>query len=325
MSGFVFEGMTPALQAWVDYAGQAGADPQERDRLKGLVPPALLARWWAAQRVWRCRDEARVGEPVVHAAPSGRYRLEVTTHAEGPRTWAYAKGRVYDGETLVAEILRNFSHFPFVWVEGHASGHDYLIGGEDYQGQTVIELDTGRRAEHLPPEAAEGRGFCWADFALSPSGRTLAVEGCYWAWPYELRLVDLGDPLTALPVLTYFGDEASIRWLPDEPDAGDVTRRVELYAPTGGRADDLSDAEEADLQRRQAAGETDLWRTEARVERWVRGSIAAHAGVQIDAFPAGEALWAEGLRNVQALIDRAPPADQALLLARLAARASTPD
>ena len=112
-------------------------------------------------------------------------------------SWSYTRGRVSHAETgaALADVKRNYSGFPFLWVEDHPSGHDYLLCGEDYQGQTFIELDTARRRDFLPDEAAKGFGFCWADYELMPDGVTLKVEGCYWACPYEYKFFDVSDPI----------------------------------------------------------------------------------------------------------------------------------
>ena len=317
MDDFVFDELTPALQAWLDHISQPNHDPAERDRLRAAVPRDLMTRWRRAQSQWRCRDESQTGEADVHRSPSGRYTLHVTRHAEGPTTWSYSRGWVYEGEHLIAEICRNYGHFPFAWVEHHPSGHAYLIGGEDYQGQTVIELDTGRRADHLPPEADEGVGFCWTAYEASPSGLTLAVDGCYWACPYELRLVDLSDPLAGLPVLTYLDDEGTFAW--QDTDTCLITRQMERYAPTGTPVNQMSDEEEADQLRRQAAGETGLWRTEAVADTWVRPSPAEVVAQQMAIIEQSSRLAREELlNNLKELVRRLPEGDRAGWAERLA-------
>lgn len=125
---------------------------------------------------------------------SGRYRLVITGHATGPGTWSYSKGIIFSGSKFVVEVRRNYRRFPFLWMEDHVDGRDWLVCGEDYQGQTFVDLQTGEKVENLPVEAARGHGFCWAGYELLGDGRTLLVDGCYWACPYELRLYDVSDP-----------------------------------------------------------------------------------------------------------------------------------
>ena len=43
-----------------------------------------------------------------------------------------------------------------------------------------------------------GEDYYWAVYSISPNLLFLAVDGCYWACPYEVRIFDFSDPL-ALP------------------------------------------------------------------------------------------------------------------------------
>jgi len=133
----------------------------------------------------------------IHASPSGRYVLTTGSIETKPGCWSYyTLGSIKraSGEPIV-EVKRNYSSFPFEWIEDHPSGHDLLVCGENYQGQTVIELDTGRRRDFLPAEAAKGHGFCWVSYYYAPEQRLVVVSGCYWACPYETRFYDFSDPM----------------------------------------------------------------------------------------------------------------------------------
>jgi len=130
-------------------------------------------------------------------SPSGRYRLLVRNYGTKPGCWSYSRGTVYrvsDGAE-VGDVKRNYCWYTLAWIEDHPNGHSYLICGEDYQGQTVIELDTGRRRDHLPKEAKEGIAFCWVSARFDKDSRILVVNGCIWAAPYEYRFYDFADPI----------------------------------------------------------------------------------------------------------------------------------
>lgn len=151
-----------------------------------------------------CRPSTQVGDTKNHYSPSKKYRLVISSHATGERSWNYTKAQVFKdtSDKPITVVCRNYSHFPYLFVENHPNGHDYLICGEDYQGQTIIELDTGKRVDYLPSTAEKGFGFCWAEYYISPGKKTLAVEGCFWGAPYEVWLVDFSDPMKMpLPVL----------------------------------------------------------------------------------------------------------------------------
>lgn len=126
-----------------------------------------------------------------HVSPSGKYLLEIAAYASPNHSYG-SQGVVKSGGRTIAVVNRNYDHFPFAWAERHPNDHDYLICGEDYMGQTVIELDTGERRDYVD----EDEGFCWVECSVSPHHRFIAVHGCYWACPYELMVFDMTQPLT---------------------------------------------------------------------------------------------------------------------------------
>ncbi len=137
----------------------------------------------------------------------GKYELSIdNTSSSGWQSRGTVKS-VADG-SVIAVVERNYHSFPYLFISAHKNEHDYLVCGEDYQGQTVIELDTGKRRDYLPAEAAEGHGFCWAGYELM--GNILLVDGCYWACPYEFRFYDFSDPMNGWPQLEYSDDYVDV-------------------------------------------------------------------------------------------------------------------
>lgn len=129
-----------------------------------------------------------VSSRTKHQSPTGNYQLTI----EGAK---YARGivtRVCDGK-IIADIKRNFSHFWFSWSV-HANGCEYLLCGEDYQGQTVVNLTKEKISTYFPKSGYEGRGFCWTAAYTSPDSKILAVDGCYWAHPYDIVFFDFSEP-----------------------------------------------------------------------------------------------------------------------------------
>ncbi len=177
------------------------------ERLKGVSreesKPVLegvseaLREAYGAFRKDRMYDPENAQKSWEKLSPSGKYKLVVTSYTSGPGTWNVTEGKVFrvDSDQPIASIRRNYSSFPYLFIEQHANGHDFLIGGEDYQGQTVIELDTGTKRGLLPEEARQGHGFCWAHYTYHPETKLLLVDGCHWACPYEYRFYDFSDPM----------------------------------------------------------------------------------------------------------------------------------
>lgn len=154
-------------------------------------------------------------------SPSGKYRIVIESYKTTSGAWNYTRGLVYNDTKLIADVKRNYCSFPYLFVEDHPNGHDYLICGEDYQGQTIIELDTGKRIDYLPDGAKKGYGFCWAHYETSPDKTLLVVEGCYWACPYETIIMDFSDPMT-LPYIELENADDFIGWNGNLPLIGEI-------------------------------------------------------------------------------------------------------
>lgn len=192
---------------------------------------------------------AKRGATTAHESPSGRYRLDVVAWSPSSG-WAYTEGVVRAGAAseLISTVRRNYPAFPFTWCKDHPNGHDYLLCGEDYQGQTIIELDTGRRVDYLAAEAEQGVGFCWAKHHLAPKKNILVVDGCYWACPYELVAFDFSQPL-ALPYAELYrwsGDLAEVVGF-DSHGTLTWTFEREVRLSDGKPYDDLTESENAEL------------------------------------------------------------------------------
>ncbi len=129
------------------------------------------------------RNRTKVSER--HHSPSKQFYLVVEHYKTTKGGWDYTKGCIYTYYgRLVAEVKRNYSSFPFCWfVSRHEE--EFLMCGEDYQGQSVVFPKTGAVVHHRPVAADKGGGFCWAVIEQE-SPTTLRVEGCYWGGPYEI-------------------------------------------------------------------------------------------------------------------------------------------
>ncbi len=139
-----------------------------------------------------------LGKRVI--SPSGRYELETYCYSTGPKSWNYSRGivkRLSDNK-IIADVKRNYGHFWHAWVE-HANGNEYLLCGEDYQGYSVINLTEETYDVFFPESGYRGFGFCWVEVHPSPDGLVLAVDGCYWACPYEIVFFDFSNP-SVLPL-----------------------------------------------------------------------------------------------------------------------------
>lgn len=154
------------------------------------------------------QEEYEPGRREVFS-PSGRYKLLIRSYHTKPGAWNYSRGTVYrvEDDLEICDIKRNYSTFHHSFVV--KDGQEWLISGRSYMSQTIVNLDT---AESFEPSGNhyDGQAFCWAQGYLSPDGNTLAVLGCYWACPYEIKFFDFSHPASG--------------WseLPIEPDSENV-------------------------------------------------------------------------------------------------------
>jgi len=188
---------------------------KDKDKIKAFGKQLSHEELYRAKRLETEERFAarRAGEPrEAELSPSDKYKLVVTPYNQGKGYWSYSQGDVYvqGSDKPLFSVKRNYSHFPFAWIENHPDGHDYMICGEDYQGHTVLQLDTGKRRDYFPRSGHDGVGWCMVDFHPSPKGDMIAIEGCHWACPYEVKIFDFRKPL-----------DGPLRVLSDEKDYSD--------------------------------------------------------------------------------------------------------
>lgn len=186
------------------------------------------------------------GEDKEVISPTGRYKLRVSKYGEvGKACWEYSRGivsRVSDGKIL-ADVKRNIGHFWHTWVE-HPNGNEYLLCGEDYQVYSLVNLTQATYQVYFPDGGYQGVGFCWTAVYPSPDRMALAVDGCYWACPYEIVFFDFRTP-DRLPYkeLGRFSNLTECEgWLDNETFA--LTREVEIRKSDGVPYEQLSEEEQ---------------------------------------------------------------------------------
>lgn len=188
--------MSPADEAKAFFERAQTLDSEDLREETKKLPEAVQEAFWKLRKASHF-DPKNLVKSTESLSPSGKYKLVVSSFKTGPGTWNYSQGQVFaqGSDTPIATVQRNYGAFPYLFVEDHPNGHSYLICGEDYQGQTVIELDTGLRRELLK----KGHGFCWGSYEWLPSMQALLVDGCFWACPYEFRFFDFSDPMSGWP------------------------------------------------------------------------------------------------------------------------------
>jgi len=136
----------------------------------------------------------------------GKYLLIIEDLERDNNSWNYTKGiikRISD-DKIIFEIERNYSNFNHKFFI--KDNEEWLFTGKTYMSQCFINLDKEICYDNsselkLTEEYKKGQSFCWSNIFLSPDEKTLAVHGCYWAYPYEYKFFDFSDPSKGWPLL----------------------------------------------------------------------------------------------------------------------------
>lgn len=166
-----------------------------------MIPSHKVPDWYRKKRLM-VQDAFQLGKPKLHlskteTSPSERYYLEVVPYEISKNGWDYCEGVVFRKGTRdkISTVHRNYGSMPIAWCENHLKTRDdYLICGEDYQGLTVVNLNTHEKFDWISDEAEGGGGFCMVDAIVSPDHSIIAVHGCFWGGPYEIKFFDFNDP-----------------------------------------------------------------------------------------------------------------------------------
>ena len=156
------------------------------------------------QLVSQLSIEELPGSNETHHSPCGRYTVEVTEllgkgDGEWPSQLLRIVARRVCDQTQIVEMVTDSRDFYPGWVS--RGDNDYLLFQELQGGPTVVDLIRGEVASYYDAED----DFIWTDYHLSPSGSRLAVGGCYWACPWDMRVYDFSSPLSVpLPILAHF-------------------------------------------------------------------------------------------------------------------------
>lgn len=109
---------------------------------------------------------------------------------------AYTK--VYNKEKILLHNYFNLydQHF-FCKLIKHSNEHNYLVYKEDLYGYSVFEIDTNKIFNYYPKATFTDHEetFIGTNIHHNIDNNIIAVEGCYWACPYDTFLLKIKSPL----------------------------------------------------------------------------------------------------------------------------------
>jgi hypothetical protein len=140
------------------------------------------------------REAPQVDGREEAVSVSGRFKVTVQPYAtkNTDRNWGVAE--IVISEVASCEELHRYirgdDRIFYSWAR--VGGDEFLLCSEDLEGQSVYCPTKRLFASH----ASDDDTFIWCIFHPSPSGRFLAVEGCYWGCSYMVIIYDFSDPLS---------------------------------------------------------------------------------------------------------------------------------
>ena len=108
--------------------------------------------------------------------------------------------RLYRKRILVFEWRYIGGHDRKASIIHHANGKTYLVYYENLYGYSVLDFSDLKTVNYIPKESAIHdehfeETFIWVIPHYDPGSNLLAVEGCVWAAPYSIIVLDFCDPM----------------------------------------------------------------------------------------------------------------------------------
>ena len=141
---------------------------------------------WYSQHRKKIMDHFKIAKPLSnrvkkYQSPSGKYTVVVTPvefRFRNKKTkYIYTIGTVYQDGKMIFNVHRNAPDFPYLFVEDHEDGFDYLLCAEDNQARTVVQLNTSKARSFISEKSQRGIEFCWQKLHTSENAKVIAVEG----------------------------------------------------------------------------------------------------------------------------------------------------
>lgn len=147
-------------------------------------------------------EKYQLSESGLYYYTSQRYK-----QSDPKRNWVVCKIELW-------EIKRNVQLFEYFTDAddsdcGHAwickNNKEYLLLPEAFQGQSVFDISTNK----LYSFYSSAEPFIWRHIYPSPNANKIAVIGCYWGHPNELRVYNT-ENITTLPYLLYYVEHSYV-------------------------------------------------------------------------------------------------------------------
>lgn len=134
---------------------------------------------------------------------SGTYNISIEKYSAkiGKYNRRGSRSFFFKGEEFIKEWYCIDDDAQFYSLIIHKNGREYLVFRQDLYGYSVLDIEKRSIMQFFPEYSLDmGETFIWTDIHYNQANNILAVEGCYWAWPYSVQLFDFTDPMSQTPV-----------------------------------------------------------------------------------------------------------------------------
>lgn len=134
--------------------------------------------------------------------------------------------RLFKNDKLIFEWKNTDGNSRMASIIYHADGYTYFVFDEDLYGYSVLNLDSLQCMHFIPAESYGTypdefkETFIWCGCFYNPENNLLAVDGCFWACPGDVIVLDFKDPMTAVEPIDWHSIYGKCGC--DDPDLDDV-------------------------------------------------------------------------------------------------------
>ncbi|GHU53385.1 hypothetical protein AGMMS49975_11280 [Clostridia bacterium] len=140
------------------------------------------------------------GEETIKV--SGKYSLRMKQYASDnaiPKYQGYLRGNEIQLIDEYGKSRYSYRSSETVCaVFTHQNGAEYFVFKQELYGYSVLDLETMREFHYIPKESFpfKSETFILCNFHYNKANNIMASEGCYWACPYSVALIDFSSPMT---------------------------------------------------------------------------------------------------------------------------------
>ena len=154
------------------------------------------------------------GEEVVELPDDFSLHIKKYIHRSEREIYArFLRCKLLKNEEVVYEYVSVDDQCrPFTRFINHSNGHRYYPFHIDLYGISYIDVDTLEVFNYIPRGQTNdmnlnvGESFIIMDIHYDPNTNLVAYDGCLWAYPYDVMVGDLSDPLGFDPHLVSIYD-----------------------------------------------------------------------------------------------------------------------